>query len=329
MHNFEIPPLTEFQREKVDRILQVQALIRHGARAPYAKFSCWKDYNISWSSCNVTEIVSPMSDWHEKNRYSLLQFRKLYDGSPNILGGNCGIGHLLSEGYVQSKWNGVHLRSRYWGDGIDSNDSSRLSLFDSILNDDISQKIYLRSDDESRTLMSGQIAAQYLFNTTTPFTVNWHTGDYSYDQIYPNEKKCEKLKYIRSMAYSSPEWISYNNSDYVISLTAKLTEIFGDGYWSWYYALDCIMTTVCSGQQLPHNPSMTEHLFNETLNHIEKTFAFLALYNDSSWSKLSMYHFANEIQSKLIQAIQNDIFDNKYIKFALYGNALILLISYF
>lgn len=34
---------------------QVQAVIRHGARAPYAKPQCWAGYDYTWD-CNVTEV---------------------------------------------------------------------------------------------------------------------------------------------------------------------------------------------------------------------------------------------------------------------------------
>jgi len=128
--------------------------------------------------------------------------------------------------------------------------------------------------------------------------LNWHTGDFSNDPIYPNENKCQKLEYVRSLAYSSPEWISYNTSHHIQTLTANLTKVFGAGYWTWYNSLDCIMTTVCSDRHLPDNDHvMTDALLNDTLTHVEKTFAYLALYNNSYWSKLAMYGFAKEIQS--------------------------------
>lgn len=97
-------------------------------------------------------------------------FRKLYDGSSNELGGNCQTGQLLYDGYSQHLTNGQYLYDAYiagGGSGDDDDGSAAIyQLFDS---DDISainvtENVYLRSDDEERTLMSGQTLIRGMFN---------------------------------------------------------------------------------------------------------------------------------------------------------------------
>lgn len=49
-----------------------------------------------------------------------------------------------------------------------------------------------RSDDEQRTLMSGQIVINNIFDIKDEEVLDWHTGDYSLDQISPNERVCPR-----------------------------------------------------------------------------------------------------------------------------------------
>eukprot|EP01042_Synura_sphagnicola_P029618 gene29618-38194_t len=97
----KIPPLTAAQQAKVASLEQVQVLIRHGARTPYMKYPCWEDYSVTWNNCNVTELMLASPSYTDPNRLSPWLFRKLYDGSPDALGGNCYTGQLISEGYNQ------------------------------------------------------------------------------------------------------------------------------------------------------------------------------------------------------------------------------------
>jgi len=50
----EIPPLNTTNSNL--ELKQLQVLIRHGARTPYAYFYCWEDYAVTWN-CNVTELM--------------------------------------------------------------------------------------------------------------------------------------------------------------------------------------------------------------------------------------------------------------------------------
>jgi hypothetical protein len=92
-------------------------------------------------------------------------FRKLYDGSPNYLGGNCYTGQILSEGYDQESAVGSYLNAAYL-----SNSDSALNLFNTSIWTDINtnEQVYLRSDDQQRTLMSGQVLLHAMFNVSPP-----------------------------------------------------------------------------------------------------------------------------------------------------------------
>jgi hypothetical protein len=149
-------------------------------------------------------LASP--SYSAESRPSTWLFRKLYDGSPNYLGGNCLTGQLLLKGYEQETTNGDILFQAYI--------NSSLSLFGSDLWEDLDEgnTMYLRSDDEQRTLMSGQIMLHSLFNVSEETTVTWHTGDYKLDQIYPNSEVCPRLNTIESTAFGSEQWLAENGS---------------------------------------------------------------------------------------------------------------------
>eukprot|EP01034_Spumella_vulgaris_P040729 gene40729-50390_t len=91
----------------------------------------------------------PSNSYTSESRAAPWLFRKLYDGSPNELGGDCLTGQLLGEGYVQHIANGNYLFDQYLNQA-----NPALNLFPTnrwdLLNS--SSEIYLRSDDLERTL---------------------------------------------------------------------------------------------------------------------------------------------------------------------------------
>ena len=147
----QIPPLSNTDAAKVSTLKQVQVITRHGARTTSAIEKCWENYNVPWNNCNVTELSGP-SNSYTSNKVSPSIFRKLFNGSPNILGGNCETAQLISEGYEQQKMLGRILRDTYIG-------NSRFNLFTTnqwgIEAHD--KNVYLRSDNIERTLLSGQV----------------------------------------------------------------------------------------------------------------------------------------------------------------------------
>ena len=158
-----IPPLTANELAQVVELKQVQVMIRHGARTPYGLFPCWKDYDVSWNDCNVTELMIESPSMTSPKRPASWLFRKLYDGSATYLGGNCLTGQLISEGYQQEMINGEVLYDAYI--------EGALPLFPTNQWEELNTttEIYLRSDDEQRTLMSGQILLHTFFNVSFLF----------------------------------------------------------------------------------------------------------------------------------------------------------------
>jgi hypothetical protein len=141
-----IPPLLPQERSVVDSLEQVQVVMRHGARVPVASpaGNCWVGYNISWAHCKVEESISPVLADSPPSQW---QFRKVYDGSETVLGGDCELGQLTHGGFKQAEYIGKLLREAYIGHDHDE----KLSLLRSA---DWSQqnpsRIYFRSDDEGR-----------------------------------------------------------------------------------------------------------------------------------------------------------------------------------
>lgn len=158
----DIPSLTTDQLSKVGKLVQVQALLRHGARTPYDKLSCWDDYDVEWNDCGVSELSIPTNNGGTSDIKWLAN--KQYNGSPNKLGGNCMTGQLISEGYSQEDSIGTSLNKAYLDVGLDDN----LKLFQtsdwSQINPDTS--VYFRADDVQRVLMSGQTAMNKMFQVS-------------------------------------------------------------------------------------------------------------------------------------------------------------------
>lgn len=60
-NNVTFPPLDTSYSDKHPglKLLQVQAIARHGSRVPYIKYmDCWDGYGFKWD-CNVTEMSIP------------------------------------------------------------------------------------------------------------------------------------------------------------------------------------------------------------------------------------------------------------------------------
>ena len=249
MSTRDIPPLTEDQAAQVSKLVQVQAVIRHGSRTPYAPLPCWKNYDVSWNNCNVTDLMLGSDSYTSQNLPANWVFRKIYDGSPNMLGGNCMTGQLIARGFEQELELGRILEAAYVGNGTDA----KLRLFPTNHWDYINaSRIYLRADDSTRTLMSGELLMTALFNKTALSDENGgsvaelipiHTGDYSLDTIYPNSKVCPRMDDVDSAAYSSADYQALNNSAEVVALDQQLDDVLGAGAWDWYNVMDCFETT--------------------------------------------------------------------------------------
>jgi hypothetical protein len=317
MRTRDIPPLSTQEQQQIDQLLQVQVVIRHGARTPYMKYSCWKEYDIHWDHCNVTEVMYTSPSSFETSTNWL--FRKLYDGSPNSLGGNCKTGQLLQDGYDQETANGRILRKAYIG-------PSHYHLLKSHLWEmNNPKKIYFRSDDEQRTLMSGQSLVHSFFEIHEQVIIDWHTGDYQLDTLYPNSLVCPRLDNISTEAFASREYLTSPTQINKPKLEVALNEMFGQGYWDWIYMIDCLMTAVCSGHNIPSGDSstdgiqMTNELFKSLIGYQEFDNFYKFTYDDSYYSKLAMSNVAYMLRTRLEEAMRGDA---HAMEFVLYGKHL-------
>mmetsp|Transcript_17391 Transcript_17391/g.29386 ORF Transcript_17391/g.29386 Transcript_17391/m.29386 type:complete len:575 (-) Transcript_17391:186-1910(-) len=319
-----IPGLNSTQSSMVDSLVQVQVIIRHGARTPAHLHACWAGYNVTWNNCNVTQLMLASPSYNSPNRPSPWLFRKLYDASPNYLGGNCETGQLLLEGYLQQESNGELLYDAYL-----NKSNPALNLFPTSVWADINTgyDMYLRSDDEERTLLSGQVLMHSMFDVSEDVTVLWHTGDYDLDQLHANEDVCPYLDTLEDNIYDTAAWQTENSSYVVQTLTEDLNDIFGgEGQWSWAHVHDCMLTTVCTGRELPNggggsggsgsDTRMTEEIFNATLAQTTLAKVFKYRYNDSQWSKIAQGNTAWHVRTNLQKVVDGD---STAIKFLLYS----------
>jgi len=314
----KIPNLSSTDSERVSSLKQVQMMIRHGARTPYAKLSCWKDYNFTWSDCGVTELMIPSPSYLDTTPPAKWLFRKLYDGSENNLGGNCLTGQLLADGYHQEVAMGQVAKSKYIG----KTDASKgdYKLFESSVWDDVDiQKIYFRSDDEERTLLSGQALVSGMFISDEDVIIPWHTGDYKLDQIRPNRFVCPELISLTAAATRSPEFYNWESSPESASLMKTVDDIFGEGTWTWDDMLDCLMTAACTGRQIPNGSverAMDNDIFYQIVSHVEYNFSYVARYNNSAWSKVAINNLSFEILRRIKDAEKNSATAMNFVLYA-------------
>eukprot|EP00808_Paulinella_micropora_P023984 g29759.t1 len=237
-----IPPLSPTALAMGPQILQAQVLIRHGARTPFAAYTCWHGYGEKWD-CDTYMLIAQLPG--ETRAQASWLFRKVYDAlqfpAANLLQGTCHVGQLLKDGVWQEVANGQHLREAYLGD----NGQSALRLFNTTRFHDLPpNSTRFRGDDQQRTLMSGQILVNALFDLQENTLVDWHTADFAVDPIYPNTAVCPRLQELNVEAAQSAEFQQANAS---FPLNAEL-EALGT---NWNILLDCLGTSRCNGRPLP------------------------------------------------------------------------------
>ncbi len=265
-------------------MLQVQVFIRHGARTPEGSLSdgldvnnCWANYNETWN-CNATTLTQPAL---EKNNESVsnykqhtIVFDKVYGdhgiGTETILKGTCGYGQLLDEGFKQQIKNGEILRDAYVckGGGCLLNSNKIEDL------EDISQDLWLTSDDMPRTIMSGQVLTSSFFNATKDKVeveegsfniIEWRTGDVQIDRTFDFGGSCPRVSELEDDWSNSSKFKDSMGSEKAKILKDVLINDWGvpketlkDSLGSfaeakrrWYFVHDCVLTSICTERELP------------------------------------------------------------------------------
>ena len=291
METRKIPPL---QKESMGetRLVHVTAVLRHGARTPAnGGFPCWQDY---WENeetgvwnCSLTIDMAPPTpkrEQEEENTSSPTEeasdvvtlFEKKYDALmkvgpeqhnrkddlSNELFGTCQTGQLLLQGYDQHVVNGQILREAYAFDSANKyNHDIRMRLLDTTAQDNKpwdEPQVYLRADDEERTLLSGQILLRSLFESeieteakknNAPVRIPVHTADYHRDYLSINEDICPRLHELRTNFEASSAYRSFNHSKEAKHLRKFMNDKLGSSVE--IDILGCLMPTVCADRPLP------------------------------------------------------------------------------
>lgn len=265
MERRKIPPLKTDYRVGDTRLVHVTSVIRHGARTPYnANLDCWNGYweTAVWD-CNLTTFLAPpLTATGDKDVMFLFekQYNALQPPLSNELNGTCQVGQLLLRGFQQEIQNGKHLRNAYTFDGTNMEHDARMRLLDLTSTDPRPfELLKYRSDDDQRTLMSGQVLLRGLFGDefvehakhegSHPI-IPLHTADRAVDILSPAEKQCARLVDIHKEAGQSHDYKAFVKSKETIQLRKFIDKELGNGVMQ-KDAMDCIMTTMCTDRPLP------------------------------------------------------------------------------
>jgi hypothetical protein len=279
----KIPVLNHDSRLGETRLVHVTAVIRHGARTPWGdSYQCWEGYWDNpetgvWNCSLMTQMGPPTprqartEEGMEVNdglSDTIVLFEKRYDalmdpknGLSNSLFGTCQVGQLLLQGYEQHVANGQILRDAYCYDSnLDVNDHDiRMRLLE--VNAQNNQpwappQVYLRSDDDQRVLVSGQVLARSMFEPEIAqaakngqqVRVPIHLADYDQDIVGLSESACPRLTEMREDFEKSSIFKRYNTSKEAQEIYKFIkNDLKTKGPME---VIDCLMTTVCTDRPL-------------------------------------------------------------------------------
>lgn len=251
MHNTPSIPALSAESSDLFSVRQVQVFIRHGARTRClgGADSCWRgDENTVYNCTNQVTMGSVLD--------GKVRFAKTYERGKNVLKGDCMMGQLTHIGYEQQRRNGYVLRDAYGGSSRTTSTVGKNVLLDDSLftsSEDIDEIVHLRSDDESRTLQSGQALVSSLFSLDgLPPSVDgmvqlsWSTRDSEKDTISPNANVCPMLSRAYEKLHESPPWVRLQNAT-AAPLLRKLAPILGveESKIDLETLFDCFWTHYC------------------------------------------------------------------------------------
>ena len=310
----------------------------------------WKEPDGVWDCQLTTLLSTrPMlygnSDYEEQNTNNnnnndedrgQFMVEKIYDAfsgekppSPyrNTMNGTCQDGQLIQEGYDQQIRNGQHLRNAYVVDDEDSTENTpsnikdqRLQLFttSSLLDSGIINErnrfldgvIRYRSDDEQRTLASGQVLLSSMFepealayrkfhNGKIPI-VDHHTADLEADIVSSRRGTtiCPKQRDVQKRGIESKAYKAFFHSDEAKTMR-KLINDHLEPEGVHFGGLDCMMTSICTDRSIPDviNDYGDHSYGNETKTAEED--AYTKEYGPNRFERLTDYvrfiHFSKSL----------------------------------
>ncbi|KAF7456080.1 Histidine phosphatase superfamily (branch 2) family protein [Cryptosporidium felis] len=289
-------------------LIQVQSIIRHGARTPTKYHKCWEGMNQSW---NCDELITTVqaAAFDMKNKTQTLEFSKHYDIRQweNNLNGTCKMGQLILQGYEQHRINGKLMARAYFkpNDNLVSRNGLNIGT-------DYRKEIYVRSSDMQRTTVSAAalltslleevIGKEETFGFFQKFPL--HTMDIQSDYLFANSNVENITDYLRSALNSKSYFgIVEEHQSLYKELETKIRTPQLKDLWPGDI-MDCIMTTICTGNhdKLP-NGFMENNLLNRTISAIEKELSLIYTWNDSILSKSEMSRLLFDIRDYILDII--------------------------
>lgn len=156
----------------------------------------------------------------------------------NVLPGTCRLGQLTPVGYKQLYLKGKMLRRAY-RTLLPSTYEGHQSVFS------------LRSDDEPRTVLSGQalFAGMYPEQAKTSSPGDWFVMDHVRENIFPNFHVCPRLNRAVKEARKHPEFKRHWKKVH-LPLKQKLARLLGKEVHIGHMR-DCLLTHICHKQAVP------------------------------------------------------------------------------
>eukprot|EP01102_Stenamoeba_stenopodia_P011963 TRINITY_DN3718_c0_g1_i2.p1 TRINITY_DN3718_c0_g1~~TRINITY_DN3718_c0_g1_i2.p1 ORF type:complete len:425 (+),score=84.93 TRINITY_DN3718_c0_g1_i2:38-1276(+) len=268
---------------------QVHTFIRHGDRLPAssgassAYGSCWPNDEAVWN-CTLNYDEIPDTNPNQNSVAVPRLYRKVYDAGRNVYPGNCMMGQLTQQGYAQEIANGQALRANY---------VENIPLLNPEL--DLSQ-VYVRSDDEPRTVQSAHALMLGLFppsnDADVAQIVNLHTMDYQVDDTSVNPALCPRLLEVWNESFSTPAYIEHT-INVTIPLINELESVLGYSPVDPSYAFDCVNTHLCHSFPVPEG--LTTDLYNRLVAENIYEFSNLLIYPNTTYnSQLNVgFYLAN------------------------------------
>ncbi|KAJ1611450.1 hypothetical protein OJ253_865 [Cryptosporidium canis] len=289
-------------------LIQVQSIIRHGARTPTKYHKCWEGMSQSW---NCDELVTTVqaAAFDMRNRTQTLEFSKHYDIRQweNNLNGTCKMGQLILQGYEQHRINGKLLADAYFKEGSNLVTRSGLKI-DSSYRDEM----YIRSSDMQRTTVSAAalltslfeefLGKEETFRQLQKFPL--HTMDIQSDYLFANSNVENISDHLQAALSSKPyfEIVDKHQGLYQELEKRVKTPLLKD-LWPGDI-MDCIMTTICTGNhnKLP-KAFIENNLLNRTISAIEKELSVIYTWKDSILSKSEMSRLLFDIREYIVDVI--------------------------
>lgn len=345
-------PELSFEASQLNlRLLHVSSLIRHGARTPASRYECWPNYEPHWD-CDLGETVKPVFNPTNSNgarlktddadQKTVIGFRKIYDVSPsdNELGGTCGKGHLLREGYEQHQILGKLFADYY-------QNLERPLVYGATSEEAVLNNILFRSSDYQRTLLSGSsflnsfLAASGFSIPSNLLAV--HSIDLVNETMAPNPHSCPKLQSLKEELFASGTFEEITRKS--ASTKEAVNQMSSSLAWPGEF-FDCMMTMLCAygpdalQNALPNNKvasdklsagmasevavssnlrannaareihefdSTNQQIIDDTMKAVDEFTTFQFTAQDRLYSKTANVKFMIEFKAELVRLLVVDI----------------------